>query len=457
MAIGVVVSPLRAAEFVTRNDHRNTKRQQERRDEVPLLPLAKLDDFGFITQAFRAAVPAQIGVRPVGVVLLVGAIMLTVVADKICECETVMGGHEIQARCRSAPAMTVHVARSRNPECQIAQTAFVTAPKFAHIVAELVVPFAPARRKASMPISVRAKIPRFSNQLHAGQNRVLLNAGEERRLGREFLLRSRQTDGEVEAKTVNMHVVDPIAQGIHDHLQDARMADIQRVAASRRVAITSLVLLETIIRGVVDPAKRKRRSKFVDFAGVIEDDVEDDFDTRGVKRLNGAAEIVGIAACQIARLGREEVDGIVAPVFPQSVLGQRPRRREGMYRHQLDSRNAEIAKVSDDIGVPESRHRSAHPFADTGMKHRVTAHVQFVDDAVRARRAQYLVAAPIERSVGYTAFGNEGGVVAHVEGQIRARIAKDISAMQFVPHERPAKRARVRIDQELVGIEAVAV
>ena len=39
----------------------------------------------------------------------------------------------------------------------------------------------------------------------------------------------REAHGEIEAKTIDMHVPHPIAQGIDHHLQDARMLEVQGV------------------------------------------------------------------------------------------------------------------------------------------------------------------------------------------------------------------------------------
>jgi hypothetical protein len=63
---------------------------------------------------------------------------------------------------------------------------------------------------------------------------------------------------EVEAEAVDVHDADPVAQRIHDHLQNARMGEIQGVAAAAEI----LVAVEMVgpaggSSSVVDAAKRQ--------------------------------------------------------------------------------------------------------------------------------------------------------------------------------------------------------
>ena len=63
LAVGVVVAVLRVAELVAGEQHRHAWREQQRRQEVALLPLAQLDDRRIVGRPFDAAVPAVVVVR----------------------------------------------------------------------------------------------------------------------------------------------------------------------------------------------------------------------------------------------------------------------------------------------------------------------------------------------------------------------------------------------------------
>ena len=67
---------------------------------------------------------------------------------------------------------------------------------------------------------------------------------------------ARQSGGKIEAKTVDVHLRDPIAQAVHDQLQHSRMGHIEGVAAAGIVHVVARVVLhQTIIGSVVDAAE----------------------------------------------------------------------------------------------------------------------------------------------------------------------------------------------------------
>ena len=59
-----------------------------------------------------------------------------------------------------------------------------------------------------------------------------MNNVEKRAKAIDFIEFPRQGAGEVEAEAVHMHVGNPIAQAVHDQLQDPRMAHIEGIAAA---------------------------------------------------------------------------------------------------------------------------------------------------------------------------------------------------------------------------------
>ena len=152
----------------------------------------------------------------------------------------------------------------------------------------------------------------------ARQHRILPAGVEEAAAFVKTVGFARQDGGEVEAEAVDPHLGGPVAQGIRDHLQHALMRQVDGVAGSGVVDVVApVVRQQPIIAGVVDALERERRSEFVALGGMVVDDVEDDFDAMGVKLVHHRLEFVRARRLQIARLGREEGERIVAPVVPQ--------------------------------------------------------------------------------------------------------------------------------------------
>src|SRR4051812_1470590 len=114
----------------------------------------------------------------VPVVLAVRLIVLGVVARPVVQRKTVMGGDEIDAGPGAAAFAIETVARGQQPRRQRRRRR-LAAPEIAHGVAELVVPFRPARRKAADLVPAGAAIPRLGNQFYRGEQRVLVDRFEE--------------------------------------------------------------------------------------------------------------------------------------------------------------------------------------------------------------------------------------------------------------------------------------
>ena len=83
LAVDVVVAALGAAELVAVREHRHALGQQQRGDEVALLPLAQRVDLAVVGRALDAAVPRPVVALAVAVVLAVGVVVLLVVGDEV--------------------------------------------------------------------------------------------------------------------------------------------------------------------------------------------------------------------------------------------------------------------------------------------------------------------------------------------------------------------------------------
>ena len=154
------------------------------------------------------------------------------------------------------------------------------------------------------------------------KHRILPDGGEERRVAVEGR-QAAERGGEIEAEAVDVIGLDPQPQRIHDHLQHARMRELERVAGAGEIlVIARLVGQQPIIRGVVDAAVAQRRAQMVALGGVVVDDVENDFDAGVVQRRDRGAESVDGVAAGVARLRREEAERVVAPVVLQAAVEQ---------------------------------------------------------------------------------------------------------------------------------------
>ena len=128
---------------------------------------------------------------------------------------------------------------------------------------------------------------------------------------------ARQDRRQVEPEAVDVHLLDPVAQAVHDHPADDRVVGVERVAAAGVVGVARAAVLEDVVGRVVDAAEAERRPVVVALGGVVEHHVEDHLDARPVQRLDHVAELVHRAERVLARAVRlvrgEERDRLRSP------------------------------------------------------------------------------------------------------------------------------------------------
>src|SRR5436305_9693284 len=91
-----------------------------------------------------------------------------------------------------------------------------------------------------------------------------------------------QYGGEIEPEAVHVHLRDPVPKAVHDHPTHDRVICIQRVPGAAVIGVPGTILLKDVIRAVVYAPITQRWTAVVALGRVIEDDVENDFDTRAV-------------------------------------------------------------------------------------------------------------------------------------------------------------------------------
>ncbi len=120
-------------------------------------------------------------------------------------------------------------------------------------------------------------------------------------------------------------------------------------------------------------------------------------------------------------------------------------------RHELHGRDAELDEVVERRGRREAREGAPRRLGHAGVALREAAHVQFGDDGAGPGRG------PVPRvgqdRGGHDALGHGGGAV----GLVDAPVAFDEAPHAPIEPERPVERQRVRVDQELGGVEPVSL
>ena len=125
-----------------------------------------------------------------------------------------------------------------------------------------------------------------------------------------------------------------------------------------------------------------------------------------------------------------------------------------MHRHELDGGDAERVQVREHRLAGDSGVGAAQLLGHVGMHHGHAADVRLVDDGLVGRITRAPLPAPIERGVDHRAEGGERRAVALVEHEVGVRIPHLVAEQLIRPFELPADRLGVRVEQQLVGIEA---
>ncbi|MNM24079.1 hypothetical protein D3C81_345030 [compost metagenome] len=168
-------------------------------------------------------------------------------------------------------------------------------------------------------------------------------------------------------------------------------------------------------------------------------------------------ELGDLAAGQVARVRGEEGDAVVAPVVVQAFLQQVLVVDEGMDRQQLDARHAQFLDVLEQFVVGQPGEGAAQVFRDCRVAHADALGVGFVEDRAFPGDLHTLVAPPGECRVDDLALGHEGRAVALVERQVAVGVADGVAEQRLGPFKASDQLLGVGIDQQLVGVETVAV
>ena len=194
-----------------------------------------------------------------------------------------MRGDEVDGGVRLAAVIGVQVGRPAEAVREVRRLAALPLPETPDAVPVARVPFAPARGKVADLVAALAKVPGLGDQLHLADHRVLPDDVEEAPEPIHVVQLPSQRRCQVEAEAIHVHLGDPVAQAVHDQLQDARLGRVQRVAGAGVVHVAPLLVHDQpVVRGVVDAPEAECRPALVALAGVVVDHVEDHLDPGAV-------------------------------------------------------------------------------------------------------------------------------------------------------------------------------
>src|SRR5258708_10103056 len=134
LAVGVVVTALGAAGLVPAEQHRDSLREQQRGEQVALLPVPQRDDGLVVGLALDTAVPGPVVALAVGPALPVGLVVLLVVGDQVAQGKAVVGGDEADAGPRVARLGPAKVAPARHPVRDLPDRGGLAPPEIARRV-----------------------------------------------------------------------------------------------------------------------------------------------------------------------------------------------------------------------------------------------------------------------------------------------------------------------------------
>src|SRR5262245_23387548 len=188
---------------------------------------------------------------------------------------------------------------------------------------------------------------------------------------------------------------------------------------------------------------------------MIIDNVEENLDAGIVQRSDRCLEADNAFFAEIAWFGRKEGKGRIAPIVSQPLFHQQPLVAKGMDRHKFDGRDSELNEMLDDCRMAKSSIGSAHGERDALMEIGQTLYVRFVDDGRTPAAPRSTVVSPCVRGILHNTFGHHWRAVSPVHREIAAMRARTITEKRVVPDYAAVEPARVRIDQELIGVETM--
>ena len=154
----------------------------------------------------------------------------------------------------------------------------------------------------------------------------------------------------------------------------------------------------------------------------------------------------------VGQVRRKPGQGVVAPVVHEAAIAKKRLRSKGMYRQQLDGRDAEGSQVVDDGVTAEAGQHPPVTLGHRGVTLREALQVHLVDDRVRPGRTG--TGSRRLRQGHDASLGHEGCAVAAIGRLVIRTHAIAIQGRRLA--ELAMERPRIGIQQQLGRIETVA-
>jgi hypothetical protein len=134
-----------------------------------------------------------------------------------------------------------------------------------------------------------------------------------------------QRRSQIEPEAVDMHLLNPVAQAVHDQLQCARRLHVQRVTAACVIHVVARITMDqSVIGRIVETLHRQCGTEVIPFAGVVVDHVKDHFEAVAMQRTDHPLEFVHcglrLAIGGEPDIGRKEAQRVVAPIVLASLI-----------------------------------------------------------------------------------------------------------------------------------------
>src|SRR5262245_61741694 len=156
--------------------------------------------------------------------------------------------------------------------------------KATDVMTEASVPFSPTIPDEAAYLVEAGRIPRFGNELRAGEHWIGVDIPQNWR-ARHQIARfvAVEERGQIEPEAGHTQLFYQVPKTVQYHTANNGMIGVERVPRAAVVGEPRAVLLEDIVGVVLQPAETQSGPAVVAFAGVIEDNVENDLDARPVQ------------------------------------------------------------------------------------------------------------------------------------------------------------------------------
>ena len=201
-------------------------------------------------------------------------------------------------------------------------------PEPSNVVAIPAIPDRPAVAPGKIPDLIEpGGVPGLGDHLRVGQERILGDLVDHRGLDQDVpAARSRpRTEARSNRNPSTPGLGDRRPEAGEDLRPDDRVIAVDRVAAAGEVEVLP-VLVQHVIKAVVEAPEVVDRAVLVPFRRVVEDDVEDDFEPRLVESGDRPPEFLAggppLPVAGVGRLDRREGDRVVPPEVAMLLAGQ---------------------------------------------------------------------------------------------------------------------------------------